>query len=234
MKSNYMICAILVFGVLVAITAPHLVNIALKGDNATYETDVKSLTTSAEYQADLAAAIPVAEEKVTVNEEIAPDPEKVEPLPEEENVPTKEVLQDPIVYDGMTLKQLTDKFNRILKSTLAGTGYYFAKYAIDYGVDPYIAVAITLHETGCNNGSCSSKVTKCNNVGGMKGSPSCNGGSYKAFATLEEGIKGFIHNLKKNYYDKGLTTLEQMNTKYASSKTWATQVNRYVNQIKAA
>ena len=69
-----MICAILVFGVLVAITAPHLVNIALKGDNATYETDAKSLTTSAEYQADLAAAIPVAEEKVTVNEEIAPDP----------------------------------------------------------------------------------------------------------------------------------------------------------------
>lgn len=228
MKSNYIVCAILVFGVLVAITAPHLVNIALSGD-ATYETDSKSLTTSAEYNADLAAAIPVAEEKVTVTEEVAPEPEEEpEPLPEEENVPTQEVLRDPVVYDGMTLQELTDKFNRVLRSNLSGTGYYFAKYSIDYGVDPYIAVAISLHETGCN-WSCSNAVKNYNNVGGMR-----SGGGLISFSTIEEGIKGYINNLKKNYYNYGLTTLEQISSKYAASSTWVSQVNGYVNMVKAA
>lgn len=228
MKSNYIVCAILVFGVLVAITAPHLVNIALQGDERAYEADSKELTNSAEYNADLAAAIPVAEEQVTVTE-TAPEPkEEVEPLPEEENEPTQEALREPVVYDGMTLDELTAKLNRALHSNLSGTGYYYAKYSVDYGVDPYIAVGISLHETGCNS-SCSNAVKKYNNVGGMR-----SGGGLITFSSLEEGIKSYIYNLKKNYYDYGLTTLEQINTKYASSSTWASQVNRYVNMVKAA
>ena len=101
------------------------------------------------------------------------------------------------------------------------------------GVDPYLAVAIVLHETGCNY-SCSTQVKKCNNVGGMKGSPSCNGTSYAKFNTLDDGIYIFVKNLKENYYDYGLTTPEAMNKKYAASTTWATKVKHYINKIKAA
>ena len=50
-----------------------------------------------------------------------------------------------------------------------------------------------LHETGCKY-KCSNLVVSCNNVGGQKGSPSCGGGSYKYYATLDDGIVGHIEN----------------------------------------
>ena len=90
-----------------------------------------------------------------------------------------------IVYEGMTEQELGSKLNKVLGSSLDGYGDVFAKYSIEYGVDPYLATAITLLETGCKWG-CSTLVKQCNNVGGMKGS-GC--GSYQAFDTLEDGIE---------------------------------------------
>lgn len=138
-----------------------------------------------------------------------------------------------IVYDGLTIEQLSDKLNRSLKSVLANQGNFIATYSLEKGVDPYLATAIMLHETGCASNNCSSLVTYCNNVGGMKGSPGCGGGSYSSFETLEEGIRAFIDNLAKNYYSYGLTTPELMNSKYAASTTWATRVNAHITQIKS-
>ena len=134
-----------------------------------------------------------------------------------------------IVYDGMTLKQLSAKLNRSLSSNLSGKGELIASYSLSKGVDPYVATAIMLHETGCEWG-CSSLVKKCNNVGGQKGS-GC--GSYASFSSLDNGIKRFIDNLSRNYYAKGLNTPEKMNSKYAESKTWSTKVNAYVKKIKS-
>lgn len=144
---------------------------------------------------------------------------------------------EPIVYNGMTLTQLANQLDKSLKSDLTGTGYAFAKYSIEYGVDPFLAVAIALHETGCNSGTCSAKVTECNNVGGQKFSPVCYaGGSYGKYATLDEGIKGFIENLYTNYIALGLNTPELMQKKYVGTGTasWATKVNRYIIKIKSA
>ena len=139
---------------------------------------------------------------------------------------------DPIVYDGLTMNQLADKLNKSLKSTISGKGYLIASYSLQLGIDPYIATAIILHETGCN-GTCSSLVRECNNVGGQKGGPSCGGGSYKAYATLEEGIMGYLDNLYRNYYSYGLTTVETIGPKYAASPTWASKVNNYIALIKS-
>ena len=133
--------------------------------------------------------------------------------------------------ESLSYDELVAKLNRSLNSTLAGKGDSFAKYATELGIDPYLAVAIVLHETGCN-GTCSKQVRECYNVGGMKGGPSCNGTSYKKFASLDEGIYSFMYNLKTNYYDKGLTTPEQMNKKYAASKAWARKIHHYINKIK--
>ena len=138
-----------------------------------------------------------------------------------------------IVYDGLTLEELSAKLNRTLSSDLTGYGHVFAEKAISLGIDPYLSVAIVMHETGCK-WNCSTLLKQCNNVGGMKGSPGCNGGSYKAFATLDEGIDAYMNNLYKNYFSMGLTTPETIGPKYAASKTWASQVERYVNMIKAA
>ena len=148
-----------------------------------------------------------------------------------ENIEINKGVETNIVYDNMTFDELSNKLDRSLKSKLSGTGNLFAKYSLEKGVDPYLAVAIALHETGCN-WNCSNLVTSCNNVGGMKGSPSCGNGSYRAFATLEEGIKAYIDNLYKNYYAYGLNTPELINPKYAASTTWASKVNWYIEVIK--
>lgn len=153
--------------------------------------------------------------------------DSISELSKEKNV-TKRV----IVYDGMTMSELTEKLNRSLKSTIAGKGDIFASYSLERGVDPYLAVSIMLLETGCN-WSCSSLMRKCNNVGGQKGSPSCDGGSYKSYPSLDEGIKGFIDNIADNYYAYGLTTPEAMNKKYAASDMWAIKVNNYISSVKA-
>ena len=153
--------------------------------------------------------------------------DSISELSKENNV-TKRV----IVYDGMTMSELTEKLNRSLKSTIAGKGDIFASYSLERGVDPYLAVSIMLLETGCN-WSCSSLMRKCNNVGGQKGSPSCDGGSYKSYPSLDEGIKGFIDNIADNYYAYGLTTPEAMNKKYAESNMWAIKVNNYISSVKA-
>lgn len=168
-------------------------------------------------------------EKETPAEEITVDAniEEVTTFEDVETIPI-----EPIVYDNLTLNQLAEKLNRSLKSTIAGKGYLIASYALQLDVDPYLATAIILHETGCNSGSCSNLVRSCNNVGGQKGGPSCGGGSYKAYATLDEGIMGYLDNLYKNYFSKGLTTPETMGPKYAASTTWATKVNAYINMIR--
>lgn len=142
-----------------------------------------------------------------------------------------EIVEPVIVYDNMTMEELAAKLDRNLTSTLSGTGMLFATKSIELGVDPYLAVAISMHETGCKWG-CSKLVRECNNVGGMVGKPSCNGGSYRKFDTLEEGITKFIENLYRNYYAFGLTTPEAMNHKYAADPAWASKVNNYISSIK--
>mgnify|MGYP000160053910 FL=1 len=165
--------------------------------------------------------------KINIEEAKEEFVDSISELSKENNV-TKRV----IVYDGMTMSELTEKLNRSLKSTIAGKGDIFASYSLERGVDPYLAVSIMLLETGCN-WSCSSLMRKCNNVGGQKGSPSCDGGSYKSYPSLDEGIKGFIDNIADNYYAYGLTTPEAMNKKYAASNVWAIKVNNYISSVKA-
>ena len=141
----------------------------------------------------------------------------------------KEEEVDPIVYDEMTLDELSEKINRSLNSTISGKGYLIASHSLEVGVDPYMATAIILQETGCKWG-CSYLVNACNNVGGQKGS-GC--GDYSSFNTLDEGIIAFIDNLERNYISYGLTTPEAINPKYAEDPNWSVNVNKYIEAIKA-
>lgn len=142
----------------------------------------------------------------------------------------KEILNNPeIVYDNMTIEQLSAKLDKSLTSAMSGKGSLIAEYSLQNGVDPYMATAIILQETGCAF-NCSTMVTTCNNVGGQKGS-GC--GSYAAFPTLDEGIRGFINNLRDNFISKGLTTPETIGPRYAESGAWTERINYYINYIKA-
>lgn len=144
----------------------------------------------------------------------------------------EEVIEEPeIVFDGLTMEELSSKLERNLNSDISGYGEVFATKSIELGIDPYLAVSIMLHETGCK-WNCSSLMRKCNNVGGMKGSPGCNGGPYKRFNTLDEGIDAFLNNLYNNYYAKGYTTPEQIGARYAEDPAWPSKINKYINEIR--
>lgn len=141
----------------------------------------------------------------------------------------EDVIELPvIVFDGMTLDELSEKIERSLANELSGYGSFIANYSLDKGVDPYLATAIMLHETGCTWG-CSNLVKSCNNVGGMKGY-GC--GSYSYFSSLEEGIEKFIDNIYNNYYVYGLDTAYLMGSKYASDPKWSEKVSRHMEKIK--
>lgn len=153
----------------------------------------------------------------------------------DENITTTEEVTTTttrkVVWDDLTVDELTLKLNKNLYSDLEGMGEHFAKYTEETGLDPYLAVAIVNLETGCKWG-CSTLARSCNNIGGIKGSPSCNGGAYKRFDSLEEGIKSYLDLVYYNYYSVGLDTAEKMNPKYAESTSWAFKVNNYYNDIK--
>ena len=137
-----------------------------------------------------------------------------------------------IVYENLTLEELTNKLNKSLNSTLTNKGNIFAKVAIENEVDPYLVTAIALHETGCK-WNCSYLVKNCNNVGGVKGTPSCNNSSYRYYDSLDEGITHFITNIKNNYYNYGLKDAYSMQRKYTGGSTsWANKVNNYIESIK--
>lgn len=140
-----------------------------------------------------------------------------------------EEVEEPIVYEGLTLNELGLKIDNVLNSTLEGYGTTIASLAIDKGVDPVVAASIILVETGCK-WTCSSLVRNANNVGGMKASS----GRYASFETLEAGLEAFINNLANNYYAKGLTTPEAINTKYAANPNWHDDVYYYIEAIMAS
>lgn len=79
----------------------------------------------------------------------------------------------------------------------------------EYGLtdeQSFLTVAISQHETGNYT---SDAFKNKNNVGGV-----FKNGQLATYNSLEEGINGFINNLKKNYFDKGLNTIEEIGNKY--------------------
>ena len=137
-------------------------------------------------------------------------------------------LKRVVVFDNKTYDELVKLINKSLGGVLAGHGDIIVKRSLELKVDPYVVTAIMMHETG--NGT--SKIARtCNNFGGQKG-PGC--GAYRRYGSVDEGLKGMINNLYKNYYSKGLTTIDRIAPRYAESGAWPAKIKWYVNKIKNA
>ena len=108
-----------------------------------------------------------------------------------------------------------------LKGVFCGKATYIYDTSKQYSVNPMLVTAISKHETG--NGS-SYAVTNFNNPGGLMGSK----GLLK-YDTLEYGIEAMIKNLKANYIDCGLTTIEDIQKKYCpiGASNDPTKLNRF-------
>ncbi len=191
----------------------------------TEQVDIKKIATASRKER--------KEESSSKTTVILPSGEVVVEEKKEEQPPVEVQPQRIEVYEGMTIEELSAKLDRNLADLLAGKGNLIATKCLEKGVDPYMAVAIILLETGCGQGRCSSLVRSCNNVGGQKGYPSCSG-SWKGYPTLDEGIIGFVDNLYNNYYARGLMTVESIGPRYAESSAWPAKVNSYINKIRAS
>ena len=98
-----------------------------------------------------------------------------------------------------------------------------------------ISIAISKWETGNYT---SNAFKNLNNVGGMM----CNSG-LREYATIEEGITHFLTNLKNNYFDIGLNTIDKIKPKYCPDNAkndpdglnqyWTNGVKKMYNELKA-
>ena len=68
--------------------------------------------------------------------EIPEENKKLEFIATEDGIP----VFNEIVFDGLTIDELTKKLDKSLTSNLTGTGKLFAEKSIEYGVDPYLMV----------------------------------------------------------------------------------------------
>lgn len=165
--------------------------------------------------------------------------EKAEPLKltevQMETAPASIIVPPRVeVYEGQTLEELAARLNRHLGNDIvAGKGELIATESLNKGVDPYIVVAIIAQESGCTGSNgCSNLARYCYNFGGQKGKPSCNGGAFRQFDTVDEGLVGLINNLSKNYFALGLTTPETIGPKYCEGNEWAGHITWFVNKIR--
>lgn len=110
--------------------------------------------------------------------------------------------------------------------------------ANNYGIDYKMAIAIAKWETGYYT---SHAFKNLNNVGGMmywngKGS------QLQSFESLDKGIEAYVSNLKYNYFDLGLNTIESIQKKYAPvgaandpnnlNSNWVRGVSKIYNEIE--
>jgi len=120
--------------------------------------------------------------------------------------------------------------------SLGGLAAYrdvFMDAAARNGLDPKLLMAIAMHETG--RGTSSAFRNKKNAMGVSD----ANGP--RVFASVEDSIYFMARQLKKNYLDKGLRTVEQIGAKYAPigagndprglNRHWVDGVSRYMNEL---
>lgn len=155
----------------------------------------------------------VTAENINKNKSLETDTMVIEEVPSEpEKAPVKKLIIKPkeIVISKLNV-------------TATGSRGLVQKYAAQYEIDWKLVEAIVLHETG-NRTSYAYK-NKHNSCGmmGKKG--------LLSFSSEELGVEACVKNLKNRYISQGLTTPELINTKYASSKTWATKINYYYNKL---
>lgn len=106
-------------------------------------------------------------------------------------------------FQPTSLLQLEQK----LGGKLAGTAKDFIAAGQKFDMNPLFLASIAMHETG--NGT-SKAIREKNNVAGMMGP---NG--LRTYATMQESIEAMASNLRRNYLNKGLTTITEIGNKYA-------------------
>ena len=127
----------------------------------------------------------------------------------EETKQETEILE---VEDVNKVEEIVDK------CMMDYTSCKIKEVAIREGINDWkIPVAIARHECGYKDNQYLSNAFKNkNNVGGMMYYDTTTKSSYlMSFDTIDEGVEAFVSNLKRNYFNLGLDTIEKIQPKYA-------------------
>ena len=153
----------------------------------------------------------------------------------EETKKETEVLE---VEDVNKVEEVVDK------CMMDYTSCKIKEVAIREGITDWkIPVAIARHECGYKDNQYLSNAFKNkNNVGGMMYYDTTTKSSYlMTFDTIDSGVEAFVSNLKRNYFNLGLDTIEKIQPKYAPVNTandpyglnefWVSGVRAFYNDI---
>ena len=151
------------------------------------------------------------------------------------------LMQNPygtLTFDGLngTLSKGSVMEGRVTAKALGGLAPLYNVYldaAARNGLDPKLLMAISMHETG--RGTSATFRNKKNAMGVSD----ANGP--RTFKRVEDSIYFMAEQLKKNYIDKGLTTVEQIGAKYAPvgaendprslNQHWVGGVSKYMKEL---
>lgn len=173
------------------------------------------------------------------NEELKLDDEHFEKQKDikvsEETIEETEVLE---VEDINKVEEIVDK------CMMDYTSCKIKEVAIREGITDWkIPVAIARHECGYKDNQYLSNAAKeKNNIGGMMYYDTTTKSSYlMAFDTIDTGVEAFVSNLKRNYFNLGLDTIEKIQPKYAPlnaqndpyglNEFWVAGVRAFYNSI---
>ena len=151
---------------------------------------------------------------------------------------TKEETEILEVEDVNKVEEIVDK------CMMDYTSCKIKEVAIREGITDWkIPVAIARHECGYKDNQYLSNAFKNkNNVGGMMYYDTTTKSSYlMTFDTIDEGVEAFVSNLKRNYFNIGLDTIEKIQPKYAPvnaqndpyglNEFWVSGVRAFYNDI---
>ena len=153
----------------------------------------------------------------------------------EEIIEKTEVLE---VEDVNKVEEIVDK------CMMDYTSCKIKEVAIREGIQDWkIPVAIARHECGYKDNQYLSNAAKeKNNIGGMMYYDTTTKSSYlMTFDTIDDGVEAFVSNLKRNYFNIGLDTIEKIQPKYAPvnatndpyglNEFWVAGVRAFYNSI---
>ncbi len=138
-----------------------------------------------------------------------------------------EILITKLVTGADARPMLIKKYLERYKSPLVDYSDLIFQISEDYGFEYYWIVAIAQQESNL-----------CKKA--PEGTHNCWGyGIHKrgtlGFDNYEIAIKSFAEYLKREYFDKGLNTPEEIMKKYcpSSNGSWAAGVNQFINELKS-
>jgi hypothetical protein len=137
------------------------------------------------------------------------------------------VAQDDFHFENATVgTPQIETYLKVKKSPLVGTGHSFIQYGQQFDIDPQLIVAIAGNETGFGNHV---RPGNTNNAWNWF----WNGPRTSPFDSYDSGVKTLSKYLRRNYLNKGYTTIPLIAKRYCAEgcDSWIPLVTQFRDEL---